>query len=942
MNTRQLLSKDRLDRQSFEARYTPWDQPVQQLETHTADIRQSTNHWQKVTGSLNTAPHMLLDGVWEMIEGGADELRLQENWGETIPVHVPGSIHQALVDAGIMDDPAFGENADIAKEYSHKTWWYRCTFILDPARNWQQPKLNFAGVSPACEVWLNGHSLGYHNGAFGGPAYDISSLVQEQNTLIVKVHPAPLGNEWNVWHSTVVFNCNYGWHYVNLPAVGIWQSVRIEGEPTVSIGDPYIAALNEENAAAGRLNLSLTLTSSSADGSGTLHGVIEPDNFAGEGVVFSREISADEVAAGEGHLHFQLQMPNHRLWWPIDMGEQSLYRLKLVYIPGPTEQAEALQTGTDPVKTTAALADIRELTFGIRDIRMDPLPQGQQPEMYNWTFTVNGQPFFAKGTGWCTMDALMDFRREKYEHFLSLTAEQHVNFMRAWGGGIPETDDFYDLCDRLGILIMQEWPTCWGSHANQPYDALEETVIVNTLRLRNHPSLIMWGGGNETSSELEHESMQMMGRCSVELDSTRPFHRTDPLGGSTHDHIVWNGWTPAYSFDYYAGLDDIMLSEFGLASSPNMESVKRYLPEAERTVWPPEPGKSFYHHLPAFDTRDEMRILSEFADSFVPCDSLENFVIGTQMAQVVSLRHKMERSRCHWPEQIGVVTYKLNDVYPGVSWATIDWYGAPKMSHYFTADAYAPLMLSVVFDKLNSPDQQQSLPVYLLDDQEQLTGEWTAGVRMYDANLEVMLSESWQDSDAHGQVRRLGQIDVPAYPLEQAPLLVVAEIVQAGHVLNRTFYWINFDARQGVLMHLPKTELELHIQTDRKKNQMEQAEAGLQDMKQQIEAEPHKLKHQVQQIGSEPIVIPNEQSDRIGSQNRYPYQVTITNPGNYPAVAVELYQAVDYHSVLQQDEYRNQSSFMAEDNFIWLDSGESRTLQVSSIRDIAIRAWNSR
>jgi len=930
MNTRQLLSKDLLDRQSFEARYTPWDHPVQQLEARPLNTQDSTDYWQQLTGSLQTAPQMLLDGIWEMVEGGTDEMRLQEDWGNAIPVQVPGSIHQALVDAGIIGDPAFGENADIAKVYSHKTWWHRCSFTLDPNRKWQHPKLNFAGVSPACEVWLNGHSLGYHNGAFGGPAYDISGIVQKENTLIVKVHPAPLGNEWNIWHSTVVFNCNYGWHYVNLPAVGIWQSVRIEGEPTVSIDNPYIAALNEDNAIAGKLDLSMTLSSSSAYWAGALHGVIEPDNFAGTALSFSHVIDVENVSADEGSLHLQLQIPDHQLWWPIDMGEQHLYRLKLLYIPDNTEQQTAAQADIDPVDIPTVLADSKELTFGIRDIRMDPLPQGQQPEMYNWTFTVNGQPFFAKGTGWCTMDALMDFRREKYEHFLALTAQQHVNFMRAWGGGMPETDDFYDLCDRLGILIMQEWPTCWGSHANQPYDSLEETVIINTLRLRNHPSLIMWGGGNETSSELDHESMQMMGRYSIELDGTRPFHRTDPLGGSTHDHIVWNGWTPAYSFDYYAGLDDRMLSEFGLASSPNMESVKRYLPEAERTVWPPEPGKSFYHHLPAFDTRDEMRILSEFADSFVPCDSLENFVTGTQMAQVVSLRHKMERARCHWPEQIGVVTYKLNDVYPGVSWATIDWYGAPKMSHYFTADAYAPLMVSIVFDKLNSPEHQQSLPVYLLDDRKQLTGEWTAGVRVYNANLQVMLSESWQDSGSGGQVRQLGQVDIPACPLEEAPLLVVSELIQAGNVLNRTFYWINFDARQGVLMNLPDTELDLHIRPDQNKERLEQ----------QLEAERHNIKQHKQQNGMEQTIDSNKPHGKVESQ--YPYQVTVTNRGNYPAVAVELYQTVDHQLMPGQAEYRDEPPFLAEDNFIWLDSGESRTLQVSSIQNIAVRAWNSR
>ncbi|WP_458122081.1 glycoside hydrolase family 2 protein [Paenibacillus sp. Z6-24] len=939
MNTRQAISKDMLDRQSFQAQFTPWDQPARQVEVQPVIRQDGIDSDRLLNGSLQLPPELVLDGNWEMAEGGEDQERLQGQWDNVIPVRVPGSIHQALVEAGVIGDPAFGENADIAKTYSHKTWWYRCTFTLDPDKVWRHPRLSFAGVSPACEVWLNGYPLGEHTGAFGGPEHDISALVEQENILIVKVHPAPLGNEWNIWHSTVVFNCNYGWHYVNLPAVGIWQSVRVHGEPDVSIQHPYMAALSEENAARGMMDLSLTLTARDGAGSGVLQGWIEPDNFAGQGITFSQRVSEEEMAAaGERKMHLQLQIPDHRMWWPLDMGEQHLYRLKLTFVPDYAADSPSTGRKDHAISAKEVLGDQRELTFGIRHVRMDPLPQGQQPDMYNWTFTVNGRPFFAKGTGWCTMDALMDFRREKYEHFLQLTAKQHVNFMRAWGGGMPETDDFYDICDRLGILIMQEWPTCWGSHAHQPYDALEETVIVNTLRLRNHPSLIMWGGGNETSSELEHESMQMMGRCSVELDGTRPFHRTDPLGGSTHDHIVWNGWTPAYSFDYYAGLDDIMLSEFGLASSPNMESVKRYLPEEERHVWPPEPGKSFYHHLPAFDTRDEMRILSEFADSFVPCDSLENFVTGTQMAQVVSLRHKMERARCHWPEQIGVVTYKLNDVYPGVSWATIDWYGVPKMSHYFTADAYAPLMVSVVFDKLNSPEQQQSLPVYLLDDREQLEGEWTAGVRVYNARLEVMLSESWQDGGSDGQVRRLGQLEMPGSQLEEAPLLVVAEIVQADNVLNRTFYWINFDARQGMLMNLPSAELELQIQKD----QSDQRNHNVQihQVNQPMPSNRADIQENVYEEAA--LAEIDHHSSIYGYSGRYPYPITVTNRGTYPAVAVELYQTEQSNRASQQLGQMEDIPFMAEDNFIWLDAGESRTIHVSSIRNIAVRAWNCR
>lgn len=776
--TEPISSLDVIERKRFKPGPSPLDRPIAAPE------------WTKGKAPHAEAPPMIvLDGLWELAEGGEDAERLGGGaWTDAIPARVPGSVHTALVEAGKLPDPSFGENAPLAKAYSHRTWWYRRTFEAVPGM--QSPRLLFDGVSPACEVWLNGRPLGYHNGAFGGPHVELGEPLRKRNELIVKVHPAPLGNEWNVWHQTVVFNCNYGWHYVNLPAVGIWRPVRIRGAAEVEIGPPLVAATSAANAAEGLVDISLDLTGRSDRWSGTLRGTIEPDNFDGPAQTFELRVGESERRR---ELRIRAAIESPRLWWPLDMGEQPLYRLKLSFAP-----------------EGGGLPDSLETTFGIRSIEMAPLPEGSNPERYDWTFVVNGKPFFAKGSGWCTMDALMDFSREKYDHFLTLAAAQHVKLLRAWGGGMPETDDFYDLCDRKGILVMQEWPTCWGSHVHQPADALEETVRLNTLRLRNHPSLVMWGGGNEIGSGLDSASMDMMGRLSVELDGTRPFHLTDPWGGSTHDHIVWNGWTPAYSFDYYANLESVLLGEYGLASAPNLESVRRYMPKEELEQWPPEPGKSFYHHLPAFDTRDEMRILTEFAESFVRCDSVEAFVTGTQLAQATSLRHKMEQARTRWPHETGNITYKLNDVYIGVSWATVDWYGAPKMAHYFAQDANSPLAAVVRFGKLNSPEEDQELPVYVLDDNGELDGDWTVRVRAYDPALALVSEKTFPGKGRAPEASRVGSFELKAAPPERAPALIVSELLdEGGSPLYRTFYWLNFDARQGVLMRLPKTSLEV-------------------------------------------------------------------------------------------------------------------------------------
>ncbi|MFC3800667.1 glycoside hydrolase family 2 protein [Cohnella sp. GCM10012308] len=846
-------SLDVVERLRFAAGGSPFDRAARQVALLTAAQRPAMPA---------PPPAILLDGLWELAEEGDSAMRLSGAWPDAIPARVPGSIHAALVEAGLLPDPAFGENAAIAKAYSHKTWWYRRKF---DAPGWTglsaSPALTFDGVTPGCEAWLNGVRLGDHNGAFGGPSFQGFALKEAGNELIVKVLPAPLGNEWTAWHSTVVFNCNYGWHYVDLPAVGIWRSVRIDAKPEVSIGRPFVAVTSAERAFAGRVDIAVDFACDRPVWSGTLRGEIAPDNFPGEPLAFAIRVDAAEAAGG---LRLEVEVPRPRLWWPVDMGEQPLYKLALSFSP----QGDGLP-------------DRKETTFGIRSLEMGPLPGGERRDVYNWTFIVNGKPMFAKGTGWCTMDALMDFSRERYAHFLSLAAAQHVQLLRAWGGGMPETDDFYDLCDRKGLMVMQEWPTCWGSHDQQPADVLEATVRTNTVRLRNHPSLVMWAGGNEIGKGLDSPVMDMMGRLAAELDGTRPFHLTDPWGGSMHSHIVWKGWSPAYGFDYYANLDSVIIGEFGLASAPNMTSMRRFMPEDELKQWPQPPGRSFYRHLPAFDTRDDCRILTEYADAFVACDGVEAFVFGTQLAQVTSLRHKIEHARSRWPHEIGVITYKLNDVYIGMSWATVDWYGAPKMSHYFTQDAFAPTMASVLFSKLNSPSEPQKLPVFVFDDSGRLDGEWQANVRVYGPSLEPMSTDAFAGEGPVDRVKQMGYVALAGRREKEAPLLVVSELYAADGLLHRTFYWFNFDARQGALAHLPRTALQA----------------------------------------------------KIRGQN----QVAVKNIGRLPAVGVELYRMGDDGS----DDAPDPAHLICDDNFFWLDAGETRLIVVNDTYGISVRAWNA-
>lgn len=777
-----LQSLDEIERVEFAPRFTPWDDEPESVVLRDLPIVHPPG-----------MAHLSLDGPWQLAEGGKLADRLGGQWSDGIPANVPGSVHTALVEAGIIPDPTFGLNQAVARQESFKTWWMRREF-QSPA-GLMGDALMFNGVANRCTVWLNGEMLGSHEGMFGGPDFDIAGLLRPDNTLTVRLEPIPF-ESWNPsgtnpdnngsWMRTVVFNNVYGWHYSNLPSLGIWRSVSILDRAPVAMADPFAKTVDAQ---AGIVDLALQFIGDAAGWSGKLSGSVEPENFAGRRYSFEIPVLSD---AGELNRSLRFQIPGPKLWWPVDMGEQNLYRITLSFQPD-----------------GEGAADVHCFTFGLRTIEMAPLPQGPQPDLYNWTFVINGEPMFIKGSNWCTLDPLMDFRRERYERFIKLAAKQHIQMLRPWGSGMPETDDFYDLCDRYGILVMQEWPTAWNSHVTQPYGMLEETVRRNTLRIRNHPSLAMYGAGNESGQPFG-PAIDMMGRLSIELDDTRPYHRAEPWGGSLHNYNCYWG---REHLDHNLTMTSIFFGEFGLACSPVYESVQRYLPEDEINLFPPRHDGAFAYHTAVFNKYEGVSRLMQYANYFVPADcTLEDYTVGSQLSQAVGIRHTLERARCRWPESTGVLYYKLTDNYPAASWACIDWYGAPKIGHYFFQGAFAPLHACVLFESLNNVGTPLSLPVYLLDDASELAdATWQVLVRAYDGELQLIKSASFEGSGSVTSPRALGDFSLTYEQTDTVPLFVVAEVWKDKSLTDRSFYFVNYEAIKGSLFKLPRSALRMEV-----------------------------------------------------------------------------------------------------------------------------------
>lgn len=728
--------------------------------------------------SGSVAAPLSLNGNWRL--KGCDKA----NSHVDIEAHVPGSIHSALARHGVIPQPVLGLADTIAEQCSYQSWRMERTFSYDG--NMSEPYLCFKGVANKCSIWLNGRLVACHEGMTGGPEIRVTPFLRKgENNLVVELHgiPQTYHGGWpacanEAWKHTVVANCVYGWHYAKIPSVGIWSDVDIKDRPRVRIDNPFIMTKDLN----GNMRLVVDMPKAASDAVVALRARCLADSAVHD---TARQCFVANVSGRKGEVSLDFKLDNPQLWWPNDMGDQPVYEAVVeLIVKGRTVSSHTVR-------------------FGIRTIEMLPLPEGKREDQYCWTFCINGKKTFVKGTGWCTMDVMLDFSHSRYARFLSLAHQQHVQLLRAWGGGIPETDSFYDLCDSLGIMVIQEWPTAWNSHLTQPYEMLEETVRLNMLRLRNHPSLVMWGGGNESDNPFG-TAIDMMGRYSVMFDGTRPFHRAEPWGGSLHNY---NCWWDGLHLNHNLKMTAPFWGEFGIPSLPCRESVDRYL-DGEDFNSLSDPSPAFVHHTPIFGTNGEISRLSQYSGYFMPVTSLDNIILGSQMAQAEGVRHTLERARCMWPNTTGALYYKLNDNYPGLSWSTVDYYGCTKMAHWFVRRAFAPVTTAVLFDQTNLAAQDVVLPYYLLSDNGILKGRsFSARFTAWNHN-KALVADTVFCGVADDAVTKLGEIRLGHDASDTEMLYFKTSLYDGdGNEIARNWYFSNYETRKGVVMESKRADI---------------------------------------------------------------------------------------------------------------------------------------
>ena len=586
---------------------------------------------------------------------------------------VPGAAFTSFVEAGIEPDPNFGDNAyKVDRSKYDRNFWYRAEFATKDlpagARRW----ICFEGVNRGAEVYLNGARLGSLDGFMDRGMFEVTHLLRQDaapNVLavLVRVPTNPIAN-----HASPTYISSAGWDWMPyVPGLlgGITDDVYFTTSGDVSLVDPWVRT-RVPSREQGVISLTTELKNhSQQEKTGVVRGVIRPGD-----ITFEKRFkigAGQQRTVGVDPREFpQLTVDDPALWWPNGYGDQNLYTCELT------------------CEVDGEVSDRRTVTFGIREYSYDFVKGVFQ-------LSVNGERIYCKGGNWGMSEYMLRCRGAEYDLKIRLHREMNYNMIRNWIGSTTD-DEFYEACDRYGIMVFDDF---WlNSHPNLPDDvfAFNRNAVEKIKRLRNHPSIAVWCGDNEgvplaPLNEWLREDVKAFDGGDRWY---QPISREYGFSGSgpwVNAHPIW------YFTAHPLGYGDHKLdgwgfrTEIGSAVFTNYESYKKFMPEPER--WPASPGmldKHFFGNS-AGNARPT-RYFAAVEYNYGKAAGAEDFCRKAQLLNLEVNKAMYEGWQHHmWDDATGIMTWMSQPAYPSLVWQTYDYYLDPTGAYWGIRKACEPV-----------------------------------------------------------------------------------------------------------------------------------------------------------------------------------------------------------------------------------------------------------
>ena len=713
-----------------------------------------------------------LNGEWEFkaVEAyvpAPDAAHKVRDW---MPATVPGTAHTDLMANGVIPDPFLGTNENLVQWVSSVQWLYRRTFSV-PAGMLKHDAvvLTCNGLDTYAEIRINGKLLAKTSNMFVEHRLDAKRILRGGENVIEILFDAPAVRAKSIEkrdgplrvalepHRVYVRKAQYafGWDWgPALTTSGIWRGIAVEAYSGARVAHPFFrtaslgkrSALVEVTADVERFTRArLAIRVSVSDGKSTVQRLLP--------------LSGTKVRC-------RIKIPAPKLWWPNGHGDQPLY------------------TGTVAILRNGEEVSAVSEQFAIRTVA---LVQERDAEGKSFIISINGVRIFCKGADWIPCDTFLPrIPDSTYASLLRLAAGAHMNMIRVWGGGIYERDVFYHTCDRLGLMVWQDFMFACGEYPQEPWflQQVRDEAAKVVKRLRNHPSIVVWCGNNEcemlfcTENPGKHPDdmrgapifRSILPALCRKLDGTRIYWRSSPYGeglpngvtnGTRHQWEVWSGWKDYREYEHDTGR---FVAEFGFQAPANRATLEEAIDPAERH---PQ-SRAMEHHNKQKD--GPARLFRYLSAHHRVEPGFNAFIYTTQLVQAEALKCAVEHWRRRKFRTAGSLIWQLNDCWPVSSWSLVDSRLRPKPAYFYARRFFAPLLLSF-------KQAATGWEVWLTSDvRVRVDGRVRVSLRAFDGSV------PWQQ-----------QSPCAISPDDSLPLLVVPREALAGHDASHHYLHATFE-----------------------------------------------------------------------------------------------------------------------------------------------------
>jgi hypothetical protein len=719
---------------------------------------------------------LVVGGGWQLqdaakvAQSGAEVAAAGFNTGGWYSATVPGTVLTSLVNDHVYPEPLYGENNRpeiIPDTLARSSYWYRTMIDVPKAYKNHQVWLNFDGINYAATVWVNGTQVGTMRGAFIRGVFDITALVKpgKKAVLAVLVEPQPhpgvphehtltngLGKNGGITAiDGPTFLCTIGWDWI--PAIrdrdtGIWQKVFLSATGPVVVKDPLVTTdLPLPRTDSADVSVSATVQNvSDKPVKGVLKGAIE--NIAFEKEVELAPHSTERISF-DARTTPALHIDHPRLWWPNGYGAPEMYKLHLSFDLG------------------KKVSDAQDVDFGVRKFSYSV------PGADTLTISVNGVQVFIRGGDWGLDEAMKRIPRARLEAQIRMHRLANMNLIRNWVGQ-STGEDFYELCDKYGIMVWDEFFQPNPSDGPDPTDI--PTYMANVrdkiLRFRNHPSIMLWCARNEGFPPPEIDAL--LRKLLDELEPARRYQPSSTDGPGVRSHGPYNWRAPRF---FYKVTDDYFKTETGSVSVPTLESIQGMMPKKD---WETITDDWAEHDLAKGAQRGD-KYPGILAARYGAIANLADFARKAQLANYEAFRAMYEgRNAQLFHPTTAIITWMSNPAQPSFVWQIYHYDLEPNASLFAVKSAGE--MVHIQYNEaIGNLQVINNLPEAVKDA--------TAYVSIYDLDGKLASRHEIKVTALPDVATDLGAVEFPA-GLSAVHFLNLDLKDATGKLISTNFYWL--------------------------------------------------------------------------------------------------------------------------------------------------------